>query len=45
MGVHDALAAGRSAMSPPDVARETFLAAALQVRCRVKSSTDSGTDS
>jgi len=45
MGVHDALAAGRSAMSPPDVARETFLADALEGRCRVKSWTDGGTDS
>lgn len=45
MGVHDALAAGRSAMSPPDVALAAFLAAAPEVRCRAKSWTDSGTDS
>jgi hypothetical protein len=45
MGVHDALAAGRSAMLPPDVDLAAFLAAALEVECRVKSWTDGGTDS
>jgi len=45
MDVHEGREAGRSAMSPPDVARETFLADALEGRCRVKSWTDGGTDS
>ncbi len=45
MDIHEGRAALRSAMSLPDVARAAFLADALEVRCRVKSWTDGGTDS